>query len=248
MKNSYLLLDYGNSLIKAAIYEPTAHKIVEWKTISKTQNSQDLLAVFTCLNEYKIAKIIVSSTASSSFTKPFLEGLSKTTSATIKVIIKDDFIGIIDFCNIKSDVIIGTDILLSAYYGMASSPKGAVFCFGTVYFGIAYDSKTIISVQLIPNIILALQDIANKTTITKELLPQKFDQQIGLNTPDAFSSGINLTMEGFVDNAVKQFAIEPNNVIISGGDANKFASLSKYKHVDNVVLLALAMLIKQKGW
>lgn len=249
-KNNYLLIDYGNSYIKAAIYDVQKDKIIETKQIPQTPDGQKLVDVLDGLkNGTKIDKIIASLTSKPEIARQFNESLTKIVNAPIKVIGKDDFVTLIDLTNIAPDVIIGTDILALAYYGIKTLQRGVVISLGTVYFSVVFENRQITNVLFVPSLVRGLKAVSSATSIDADSIPETFDKTIGLNTKDAFAAGSNLLLEGAVDNTIKQYGLASFNVLITGGDARKYANIGrKYKVVDNLVLTALAMLAKEKKW
>ncbi|MCQ2956739.1 MAG: type III pantothenate kinase [Mycoplasmoidaceae bacterium] len=248
-KTNYLIIDMGNSNYKAAVYDIKQNKIIEMQQIPQTPDAKKLIDLFACLkNGLKIDGVVESLTSKPEVAREFNESLAKIYPVQVKIIGKDDFAGLVDLSNVDPKVIIGTDILTLAYYGITTLQKGVIVCLGTVYFSIMFDSKQIKNVLFVPSLVRGLKGISSVTSIDAEQVPEVFDKTIGLNTKDAFSAGANLLLEGAIDNVVKEYGLASFNVLITGGDARKFANIGrKYKVVDNLLLIALAMLTKEKG-
>lgn len=249
MKNNYLLIDYGNSYIKACIFDADADRIVETVQVPKTINARELFSLFRFLGDRKPSKVVESITSVAEYVQPFNKQIEELLKADIRVVSQRDFKDVLDLSNIKKDVFIGSDILLSAYYASKTLKDSCVFCFGTAYFGLVIKNNQIANCYLTPSITKGLEQICKITTIPHDYIPDLYDKVNGDNTPNCFSAGANLMIEGFVDNVVKSNNIDPKKVIITGGDAFKFGNINKkYKEVKNVVLLGLKELVKEKNW
>lgn len=247
MKNNYLLIDYGNSYIKAAIYD--GNKIIEEQQVKKTKSASSLLSKFHLLKKHHPNKIIEAATSTTKYVEPFNSGLIKQLNAKPKVVSRKDFTGLIDFSNLDKKMLIGADILCDTAYINKTIKCGCAFSFGTVYFGIFVKNKQLRSAYLLPSITKGMKFIAQNTMIPSKDLPDIFGKQNGLNTFDAFSAGGNLAIEGFVDNIVKHNKVNSKNVLLSGGDCFKFKNTTnKYQVKHNIVLLGLIELIKFRKW
>jgi len=239
--NNYLLLDYGNSCIKAALYNKQIKRCI---TVSNKTSFASLLkqAKFTSFN-----KVIMISSASSNETKSFINQINKVCK-NIYLVEKKDFIKDIDLSNVNKDVVIGNDILLCAYYLIKNYKSNALLCLGTVYFCVITKGNKILSVQLTPNISTGLEAISKITSIPSSLIPDNYNKDIGLNTPDAFACGAKTMLEGYIDLIAKKHNLNPKQIIVSGGEAIKFKSLSKkYNFIVYASLDALAQLVKDKN-
>lgn len=249
--NNRLLIDYGNTCIKAAVYDVDKDEIVEIEQCEKTIYPRVLLSKFRSLSSHLPTKIIEVASARSSYTDPFNNELKKLLNVDVQAIDQFDFKKKIDLSQLDPDVVVGPDILAATYYLLTSLKQKdcAIFCFGTVYFAAVVKDGKPANCLFVPSISKGLDLISNDTTIVKDLIPKKYDKQIGLNTPDAFSAGANIIMEGFINEVCQKNKIPAENVIITGGDAFKFGNINeKYKRVDNAVLLGVAQLVKDKGW
>lgn len=246
MKNNYLLIDYGNSCIKAAIYD--GNKIIEEHQVDKTKNANLLLSKFRFLKT-KPLKIIEVATSTPQYVKPFNALLAKRLKTTIKIVSKNDFKGILDFSNLDKKMLIGGDILCVATYIHKTIKTGCGFSFGSVYFGVVVKNRQLKAAYLLPSIIKGMRYISENTMISDDLLPDIFNKQTALDTFGAFSAAGNLAIEGFVDNVVKYHKINTKNVLLSGGDCLKFKNITKkYKIKHNLVIHGLVELLKTKKW
>jgi len=235
-----LLVDFGNSCIKAGYFtNKQSHNItVDNKTSLSTLLKQSKMPKFD--------KAVVVTSVSSTKIHNFIKDLNKVCS-NIVCVRKECFIKDIDFSNIDKKVIIGNDILLCAYYLIKNYKANALLCLGTVYFSIVTKGKKIVSVQLMPNISTGLKNISESTSIPSSLIPNKYDKDIGLNTPDAFASGAKDMIDGYINLLAKKHKLNPKQIIVSGGESDKYLSLSKkYTFIKYVTLDALAYLVKDK--
>lgn len=248
--NNYLVIDYGNSRIKACLFDRVQNTMLELVQVPAGTKSQAFLDEFKSINgDFKVEKVVMSITAKPEVSKPFVEALSKKLGVDVKVINKHDFSNLIDLRNIDKNVTIGTDLLLLAAYGIYVLNSGAIISLGTVYTVVVFNHSQIVNVLLIPSIVRGMNQIPEYTAIDKKLLPPEYKTTRGLNTPDAFSAGANWAMEGLADNIVRQYSFLSNSVVITGGDAPKFTYLTrKYKNVANLVLIAMCELLKYKCW
>ena len=247
MKNNYLLIDYGNSYIKAAIYDADEDRIVELEQAEKGTDARTLFSKFHMLGDRHPEKIIEVVTAVSQFASPFNQELTGLLKQPIHIVSKNDFVDIIDFSNVEEHMFIGSDILSVAAYIIRNIQEGAAFVFGSVYVGLYVKDKQLRGAYFLPSIMKGMRFAAEWSLITADYLPHVFDKQIGLNTTDAFAAGGNLSIEGFVDKVIEYCKVNPKNVLISGGDCEKFTNISKkYTVKQNLVILGMIELIKAR--
>ncbi|XQP55107.1 MAG: type III pantothenate kinase [Mycoplasmoidaceae bacterium] len=249
-KNNYLLIDYGNSYVKACLYDKTNDQIVETAQTPKTVNPNDLLSLFDHLSSFKPDVIIESNTAVAEYIQPFNASLSQLfPKAKIKMITRPDFKGLVDLSNISPSVAIGSDLLVSAYYITKTIKIGAVCSLGTVYTCIVSKHKQISSCYFVPSMSKSLKTISSITTIPRDYIPQKYDEIKGMNTPSCFAAGANFAVSGWLNKVVKVNKLTSKQLLLTGGDVCRFPSLKKeYKEVKNLILRGLAMLVKEKQW
>ncbi|MBQ0045646.1 MAG: type III pantothenate kinase [Mycoplasma sp.] len=251
MNNNYLLIDYGNSFIKAAIYSLDQDEIIETRQIARGKSARDLFRLFRYLGDRRPNKVVVSASPSVNVVGPFLEDIKKLLNASIIIVGKPEFMNLIDLSNIKPNVFIGPDIYACSYKAiqMFDNQPALVVSLGTAYFAVVVNQKKIESCFLLPSLTKGMETIAKLTNIPNDYIPEMYDKNKGLNTPNAFASGANVCIEGFVDNIVKMHNIDPKNVILTGGDVFRYTNIKKkYKEVKNFVLTGLAALIKEKKW
>lgn len=237
-----LLVDIGNSYIKIAISND--NELTEIHQAPIGTDVDQLLEQFIDL--YKVDKIFVMHTTTKIYLDQLMSSLNKL-DKPIKVIKADDFNNLLDLSNIAKDVVIGVDILLLAYWASKNNIK-AIVSLGTVYASLVLDGNKFKSVMLLPSISKAVKGIKDITPITSDLLPTMFDKDIGLNTPDAFASGANLGLEGYLNQILSTYAIDKQELIVTGGDAFKFSCLTKFKQINYLTLIAILRLIKEKQW
>ncbi|MCQ3915439.1 MAG: type III pantothenate kinase [Mycoplasmoidaceae bacterium] len=196
-KNNYLLIDYGNSYVKACLYDKKNDQIIETVQTPKTVNPKDLLSLFDHLSSFQPDLIVESNTSVAEYIKPFNKSLSKLfPKAKIEIINTADFKGLIDLSNIASDVAIGTDLLVSVYYITKTIKQGAVCSLGTVYTCLVSKHKQISCCYFVPSMSKSLKTISSITTIPRDYIPQKYDAIKGTNTPSCFAAGANLAISG----------------------------------------------------
>lgn len=248
--SNYLIIDYGNSRIKACAFDRMQNSMLENVQVKAGSSAQALLDQMTTLKDkFKVEKVVMSITAKPEVSQPFVDELKKILGVDVKVIGKQDFTDIIDFRNIDKNVVIGSDLLLMAAYGIYVLNSGAIISLGTVYTVVIFNHSQIVNVLLIPSIVRGMNQIPDYTAIDKGLLPQEYKTTRGLNTPDAFSAGANWAIEGLADNIVRQYSFLSNSVVVTGGDAPKFSHLiRKYKNIPNLVIIAICELLKYKCW
>lgn len=251
--NNILLIDYGNTLIKAAIFDDRTKEIVEIVQAPVTTNSRALLSEFRNLGDRWPGRIIETVTAPSTIVHPFNEDLKKQ--------LKTDDLKILDLLDYKDyyqfpshivemNVTIGMDIMaLTFYLKQHLSETSAVFCLGTVYFALVMVKGQLIGSYFLPSIVKATNNIGKIAPLLGDDAPKAFDKQIGETTEDCLSAGGNLALEGWAEAIAKANGIDEKNIILTGGDVSKFANISKkYKTIDNLVLKAMAELVIKKGW
>ncbi|MCQ3908725.1 MAG: type III pantothenate kinase [Mycoplasmoidaceae bacterium] len=196
-KNNYLLIDYGNTCIKACLYDKEEDQIIETVQIDKTINSRDLLSLFNHLHSNQPTMIVESITTVAEYAKPFNESLARMLpKSKIKIVNNKDFKGLINFSNISSDVAIGTDLLVSVYYIIKTLKEGAICSLGTVYTCIVSKHKQITCCYFVPSMSKSLKTISSITTIPRDYIPQKYDAIKGIDTPSCFAAGANLAISG----------------------------------------------------
>lgn len=243
--NNYILVDFGNTCIKACIYNKQANKIshclIESNKVSFSQ-------IVNKMQTKKIDKVIYVSSSCMKLQNKVLTQI-KQYCKNIQIVDRKILTKFINLSNIDKKVVIGNDILLFAYYLIKQYDKAAILALGTVYYLLVTNKNKIESVHLIPNLAAGLKTIANKTSIPNNLIPEIFNKDIGLNTPDAFASGIKTIMDGYLELISKRFNISKKRILVSGGDAYRFASLNKkYNFISYASLKALALLTKEKKW
>ena len=249
MKPNYLLIDYGNSYIKAAIYDSSYEKIIEYKNCPRTVNAREILSRFLYLGDRHPTKVIESITASADYAQPFNGQLKKLLNCDIRIVSRPDFEKILDLSNIPDDVFIGSDIMLCAYYASKQFKESFVLSLGTAYFGIVLKNKQIINTFLFPSISKGMEHLATLTTIPRDYIPEEYDMDKSTNTRDAFATGANWIIDGFIQKVVNEYKLKPEQVFLTGGDVYRFVKINKkYKETKNMVLLALAELLKEKDW
>lgn len=240
---NYLLIDLGNTCIKACIM---VNKTL--KHFVTDSNKVSFASVYQRLKVKKIHKVIFLSSTTKQITDRFLKQIKKYCS-NIKQIVRSDFSRLLDLSNIKKNVVVGSDILLSAYYTSTRCKKGASLCLGTVFYLVIVNKNKFLSVDLIPNVMIGLKQIPKITSIPKELIPTVFDKNIGLNTPDAFASGARNMMEGYLDFVCKKYKLNRKNIFICGGGSYRYQVLSKkYTFVSHASLRSIAILAIKKKW
>lgn len=248
--NNYLVLDFGNTCIKAVVFRKSINKIIETHVVDNTVSAEKLLKQFEMLNEQtKIEKVIIGATARPELTDPFIADLKKILNVEIKFVEQKDFERLLDLSNIDKDVKIGIDILASVYYATKQMRRGVVVSLGSIYYGVHFDNKRIVNVLFCPSLVKGLKYVSKYGKIDKEHIPDKFDKTLGLNTKDAFASGLNLLCEGAVDGCVRTFGLIRDNIIVTGGDAPKFANVMiKYKYDNLLIVNGLIALLKERSW
>lgn len=249
MKNNYLLIDYGNSYIKAGIYDAYQDAIIEIVQVPNKKSARDLFKQFRYLGDRRPDQIIISATAASSIVEPFYNEAKKLLNAQVHVVGKFEFKDYIDLSNIEKDVFIGSDIYscvlkLIKTFGNETS---MIVCLGTAYFAIVVKNKQITAAYLLPSLTKGMEAIEKLTDIPRDYIPNTYDQNKGNNTITSFAAGANLCIEGFVENVAKLNKIKPENIVITGGDCFRYKNIrDKYKEVKNYVLQGLAELVKEK--
>lgn len=251
--NLRLLVDYGNSYVKMALKHPIEPKLTEVHQAKAGTSAKALLKQFKLIKEgAKITKIVVVASRSEKAIAPFLKELASLfNNIEVKKVSLKDFKGLINFSNLKKNVTnsIGNDLLLQAWYLINKEKEGIIISLGTVYTALVSKNKQIKSVSLIPSLSTGIKQISNITAIPAKDLPKKFDKTVGLNTPDAFASGANLMLDGYIAKLIEQNGFKPKEVIITGGDAINFPLVTKkYPTISNFNLVALANLINKKYW
>lgn len=246
--NKYLLLDFGNSFVKAAIYDKNENTLGEIIHIKINSDPSELIG-YLKKNNIVVDKIVSAISGRSEFFEPFMKTLGQTLNVPVKNVLQSDFHDIIDLSNFNKDVVIGIDILLCCAYGLKHLNRGIIFSFGSVYFVIAFEHGQLTNVLLIPNYIRGLEHVSKVSSIDASLIPQEFNTTRGLNTPDAFAAGATWTMQGLVNDLITKYSLPSFSVILTGGDAKRFTNLVKrYQYIDDLPIKALAQLVKFKCW
>lgn len=250
MKNSkYLLVDYGNTNIKCGIYDTKSKKLSGISIINKRTNPEVLFKKLRITKKSNLPKTFIVSTVNKTMLESFLNHLTSIIKTEVKVINKDDFADLLDFSNVSKKVVIGNDLLLLGLYVANNYGNGCVICLGTVYSSVIMNGKRFESVLLMPNISDSIQNIPNVSSIPESLLPKTYNKTIGLNTPDCFASGANIMLEGLAINIANTYEIDKRDIVITGGDANKYSNLNKeYKVINHLTIKSLALLIQLKKW
>lgn len=250
MINNYLLVDYGNSYIKACIYDGYHDKIVETRQVAVGQSARSLFKLFRYLGDRHPDKIIVSATAGNNLVEPFYNEAKRLLNASIHIVGKPDFKDVLDLSNIAKDVFVGPDIYSTTYKASTEFKDPAlVVSLGTAYFAIVVKDRRIEASYLLPSISKGMEQISKITTIPHDYIPEMYDKDKGRNTITSFAAGANLCIEGFIENIAKLNNVKPENIVITGGDCFRYKNiLKKYKEAKNYVLEGLAALVKEKKW
>ena len=235
-----LLIDVGNSYTKFMFVDHKLSKIFKYKTTSNPTILNQIFKHYKNVNNIYVA-------ATSKIDNLF-HVLSKNFPLThIKVINRTDFANKLDLSNINKKIIIGTDILLLGWWCAKQTNFKAIICLGTVYFSIIMQNNKYKSILLVPSITKGLKQILDITSINNKLIPKHFYNCNLFNTPSCFANGINLLLDGFITNIIKKYKLINSQIVITGGDANKYQCLKKYKIISNLTLHALKVFaIKQK--
>ncbi|MCQ3907204.1 MAG: type III pantothenate kinase [Mycoplasmoidaceae bacterium] len=247
--NNYLVLDFGNSCIKAAVFRKSINKVIESKVVSNTTSAEELMQQFDMLNDQtRIHKVIIGATARPELTEPFIADLKRILNVEIKKVEQEDFYHLLDLSNINREVKVGVDILSSVYYASKLMHRGVVVSLGSIYYCVYFDNKRIGNVMFTPSLVKGLKYVSKYGKIDKESIPEKFDKTLGLNTKDAFASGLNLIIEAAIDGCVRIFGLTTDHIILSGGDAPKFANaMIKYRYDNFIVVNGLITLLKERS-
>lgn len=238
---NYLLIDLGNTCIKVGLYHNG--KVTNNTIAYGHVDFSKLLAKF---KNKKIKKAVFISSASKPQQEKLIKAVKSITN-NIYVISCKDFAKFIDRSNIKKDVVIGSDILLTAFYISRQYKKVASICLGTVFYLIVMNNNRFVSVEFIPNTMFGLDQISKITSIPQKEVPELFNKKSGLNTSDAFAAGARNMMEGYLDLIAKRYKINPKHIFVAGGDLYKYKTLShKYNFISWLSLKAIALLIETK--
>lgn len=233
-----LLIDVGNSYTKMAIASTKLSKIFKYKTTSNLSILNKKFAHYKHIDNIYILATSKIDNFYSVLTKKFSHSF-------IKVIVRNDFKNKLDLSNINKKVIIGSDILLLGWWCTKQTNIKAIICLGTVYFALIMQNNKYKSILLIPSITNGLDQISKITCISDKLIPDHFYNCNVFNTPSCFSNGVNLLADGFVSNIIKKFKLTSSQIVITGGDANKYQCLKKYKIINDLTLHALNKFIKK---
>ncbi|MCQ2747897.1 MAG: type III pantothenate kinase [Mycoplasmoidaceae bacterium] len=195
MKSNYLLIDYGNSYIKAAIYNPNLKKIVKVAEQPITINPKPILAKLNLLKPGKVSKIIESATANCKYVAPFNKQLKQLLKLDVKVLTFKDFK---DDLKIKPPLKgkeMGTDLLCFAYYLKQFKNRSVIFSFGTVYLCFVCSNSSPYDCQFIPSISKGLKRISSQTAIAKSFIPfNTYKDTKGYSTYSCFQAGADNSM------------------------------------------------------
>lgn len=242
---NYILVDFGNTCVKTCIYNKKSNKLSKFNICDNDTKFSTIFKKLKAKSHYKVIFI-----GSPSVKKQISYLIQiREICTNVKVVTGVDFKHLVDLSNISKNVTIGNDILLATYYMSIKHRNCALLSLGTVYYLIVTRNKQMINCNLIPSLGVGLEEISKKTSIPSSLIPKYFNKTVGMNTKDAFSAGIRNVLDGYLDLICKKYHLKPKQIIITGGQANKFASLNKkYKFVSYLPLKALAELLKQKRW
>lgn len=250
MKNNFLLIDYGNTNIKAAIYNLKQKRCLEFCTVPSKTSAIKMLKHFKKANIQSIKRIVISVTPKNKDVDLFNKNVKAMLKVPLTIVGKKEFKDFIDLSNISPKVFIGSDIYSCALQAIEQFKEPSlIVSLGTAYFAIVVKNKQIHSAYLLPSIAYGFDTISKITAIPDALIPKMYDKEKGLDTLSSFAAGANTCIEGFVDNIAKINKVKKQNVILTGGDVFRFKNIrKKYKEIKNYVLYGLATLVKQKHW
>lgn len=242
---NYILVDYGNTCVKTCIYNKTSNKLSKFNICD---NDAHFATIFKKLKAKSHYKVIFIGSPSVKKQISYLKQIREICT-NVKVVTGTDFNHLVDLSNISKNVVIGNDILLATFYMSIKHRNCALLSLGTVYYLIVTRNKQMITCNLIPSLGAGLEEISKKTSIPGSLIPKYFNKTVGMNTKDAFAAGIRNMLEGYLDLICKKYHLTSKQIIVTGGQAFKFASLkNKYKFISYLPLKALAELLKKKKW
>ncbi|WP_435130250.1 type III pantothenate kinase [Mycoplasma sp. 6243] len=214
-----LYIDFGNTLIKIG-YFLNSNLIIE-KLEVKLLNFDSLKEkIVQIKNKINIKSIIISSV------KPEKNIILSQVFDFLKI--KYKFISYLDFNEndltfnkkiTKEEV--GNDILLAAYYIGQKYKSGYVVSLGTALVLSKTENKKIIGVSIMPGIKKGLNALFDNTSLVKQIKLNKDIKNIGYNTSDAVSSGVQFRILSLI--MYLNYINKQNyKIIFTGGDLSYF--------------------------
>lgn len=234
INKNILLIDYGNSCLKAWVVNATNKKIV-YKLVSKTNTS---FTVFkNKITKFNITASLWACTNGKKDVKNFIQAFKKEFKRAKNIFINQQML--MNKVNIPPQArkqVIGVDILLLLYFYANQAKSCLVLSLGTVYFALVIIKKKLVNVLFMPNATYGLNQVSKLTSIANSDLPTIYEKTIGLKTKDCFAAGCYHSLNGFI-NSIKQQYPADLKVYITGGDAIKYPTITKKYYYDNESML-----------
>ncbi|WEK83008.1 MAG: type III pantothenate kinase [Mycoplasma sp.] len=246
-----LIIDIGNTYLKASIYNKNQEIIFEDQIRTKETNN----LFFKKFNEKaKVEQCYIGSVAPSVNNKVEKQ-IIKELKIKPKFLEVKDFVDVLDLKKFDLNEI-GIDIVGFAYYLRKQQKKAIGICYGTALFSVGVDNKKVLGAIIVPYIERGIKSTVEKTELIK-LNRVQYDPlyfEYGTNTHDALLSGINHVYEGLTTNICSYFykKYKFSKLCITGGNQIKIHLNDDYKdkydvyHVHNAVIKGYAEFIFDK--
>lgn len=253
MSKNILIVDIGNTCIKVGVFNQPLKPVKEDWVYSK-KVSLDFFKEF--IGRTHIDECYIGSVAPSK-NKEVVKYIKNLTGSNPVFLNNLMFAKVFDLSNFDNVNEVGIDILGFAYYLQHQYKKVIGICYGTALFAVGVNNKKIYGVILAPLIEIGIRKLIQKAELIDKNKDYKCDIKtfdFGLNTQDAFNSGMNHIYYGFTTNVMNYFydKYQISTLCITGGNKDKINMNKKQAKnfhidwVDNAVLKGYSLLVFDK--
>lgn len=251
LKDYFLILDIGNSKLKAAIYSNNE----EIEVFSIKTGSISKIFFNKILKKFKVKKCFIGSVVPNATIQ--VKNILKSFNLYIKEIKPKDFINVLNLNKINEKINkIGVDLLGFSYFLKNKWKKSIGFCFGTFSFSIFINNGALNGAIIFPHIKDGINSLFKNAALIDAFNLNNYDHSFidfGKNTYESIISGANHFYIGSLVNFINYFYLKNKtvNYCITGGDKTRVIMLKKIisnkkikiNVIDNAVIKGYAKLI-----
>ncbi len=246
-----MIVDCGNSYLKVSLYTFPL-QVLKSSTILNKNVSLSFFKNFIGNNQISNCYI---GTVAPSRNKQIVGYVKKVTKKTPIFLTNQMFEKCFDLSSLSNLNEVGIDILGFAYYLQQKYKKAIGICSGTATFVVGVNDKKFDGVIISPQIEIGYEKLIKKAELIDKNKKYSAENRkmydFGLNTQDAFSSGLNHIYSGFATSVMNYFNQTKGykTLCITGGGKDKIKiqpnQVKKFKidYVENGVSLGYSLLI-----
>lgn len=246
----YLLLDLGNSNIKAAIYDDADKSLSKSFCWPNNTLAKDIMKQFDGIKIDYIFEMITTNTSFYLRLNNHLKTMLPTTK--FRVLRTADFLGVLKEERsgryFELNTFISVDFLLSVFWLKEHTKNGCLVNLGAFYFAVTVKGGLYNDICFLPSITTAYKILIGKDTpVLPDEVPEQYKEVNVSTSLDAISNGGIALIEGFINKIIRDNKLTDKDVIISGGDIEAFPQLAKRFTVDKDVFFKALVLMLDKA-